>query len=114
MSYELTQYRTFSQHDPDCIDCTKLRPRTHIHVDSLAEELRKNRLKKVVMERNVRETSLVVADLERRIRLASSEGRTEYKYQLSYRLSTHAGLLHMLLRYGTQLRVHDVSLENII
>ena len=46
---------------------------------TLQEELRKNRLKKMVMERKVRQTSLMVADLERRIRLASREGRTEYK-----------------------------------
>ena len=100
MSYELTSFRSFAQHDPGCSDCTKLRPNTHIHVDSLKEELRKNIQKKLLMERKVRMVSLEVAELERMIRQASREGRRGFKYQLTNRLAVHAGLLHMLLRYN--------------
>ena len=83
MSYDLTKYRTFSQHDPQCGDCTRLRHPTTIHVPVLQEELRKNRMKRSVTDTKVRNISLMVADLERKVREATMQGRVDYKYQLT-------------------------------
>ena len=114
MSYDLTKYRTFSQHDPQCGDCTRLRHPTTIHVPVLQEELRKNRLKRSVAYTKVRNISLMVADLERKVREATMQGRVDYKYQLTYRLSIQAGFLHMLLRYALLLKQDNRRLQYLL
>jgi len=114
MSYELTRYRTFSQHEAGCGDCTKLRPPTNIHVPTLQEELRRNRLKRNVTDRKVKDIAFTVADLERRVREATREGRVDFKFQLTYRLSMTAGYLHMLLRYSLLLKQDNRRLQYLL
>ena len=114
MSYEMTKYRTFNQHESTCTDCTKLRHPTSIHVPQLQEELRKNRLKRSTTDTKVREISMIVADLERRVREATRGGRADYKYQLTYRLSIHAGYLHMVLRYALLLKQDNRRLQYLL
>ena len=103
----MTKYRTFNQHEAQCGDCTKLRHPTSIHVPQLQEELRKNRMTRIVI-------SFTVADLERKVRDATREGRVDCKYQLTYRLSIQAGYLHMMLRYALLLKQDNRRLQYLL
>ena len=111
MSYDLTKYRTFTHHGAQCGDCTKLMHPAPIHVPQLEEELRKNRMKRRTTETKVRSISLLVADLERKVRDATREGRVDYKYQLTFRLSIQDGFLHMMLRYACLLKQDNRRLK---
>ena len=104
MSYDMTKYRTFTQHEAQCGDCTRNRHPTSIHVPQLQEELRKNRMKRRTADTKVRSMSLLVADLERKVRDASREGKDNYRNMLTNRLSIQAGFLHMMLRYALILK----------
>merc|ERR1712129_603431 len=42
------------------------------------------------------------------------EGRVDYKYQLTYRLSIHAGYLHMMLRYALLLKQDNRRLQYLL
>ena len=53
----------------------------------------------------------MVADLERKVRDATWEGRVDYKYQLTFRLSIQAGFLHMMLRYACLLKQDNRRLK---
>ena len=64
----------------------------------------KSRMKAIATERKIRSLSLYVAELERKIREAAVLRRENIKYQLTYRLATYTGLLHMVLRYSVLLK----------
>ena len=114
MSYELTKYRTFTQHDAACSDCSKLKHPTSIHLPVLEEELRKNISKRNITDRKIKDISFTVRDLERMLRDATRQGRDDFKYQLTYRLSMKAGYLHMLLRYALLLKQDNKRLHYLL
>ena len=104
MSYDLTTYSTFVQHDSQCQSCSKWRHPISTHVPQLQANLDTNRLKVRVTSRKIRQLSLEVADLEKRVREATKARRLNLKYQLTYKLATYTGLLHMVLRYSVLLK----------
>ena len=64
------------------------------------------------MKRSV--ISFTVADLERKVRDATREGRVDCKYQLTYRLSIQAGYLHVMLRYALLLKQDKRRLQYLL
>ena len=114
MSYDMTKYRTFIQHEAQCGECIKLRHPTSIHVPELQEELRKNGMKRRTTDTKIRSISFLVADLERKVRDATREGRMDYKYRLTFRLSIQAGFLHMMLRYTHILKQDNRRLQYML